>query len=218
MLQENVVVEVETRVETGKNAANRLRAQDQIPAVLYGGGQGMETIALKVPRKALLSLFRKGLHENAIFQLKLKGTDQMRHAMVRDVTVGPLTRKLLHVDFVRVLLDRKMRIKVPVEVVGIPEGVKTGGGILDVVTREISIECLPADIPKSIQVDVSALNVHDSLRVSALTVDPKFKVLEHSDRVILHIAQPRVEEVAAAAAVPGAGEPEVVKKGKKDEA
>src|ERR1035437_5387635 len=96
MLQENIVVEVEKRLTTGKNAANRLRAQDQIPAVLYGGGKDMETWSLQVPRKTLATLLNKGLHSNAIFKVNLKGTSQTRHVMIRDLTLDPVSRKMLH--------------------------------------------------------------------------------------------------------------------------
>ncbi|HUM03379.1 MAG TPA: 50S ribosomal protein L25, partial [Thermoanaerobaculia bacterium] len=89
MIQDNIVVEVERRHETGKNAANRLRAADLIPAVIYGGGKGMETLALKVQRKTLVNLLRKGMHENTIFKLHLKGTDMQRHVMIRDMAVDP---------------------------------------------------------------------------------------------------------------------------------
>ncbi len=217
MLQENVVVEVERRSETGKNACYRLREKDLIPAVIYGGGPGSESLALSVPRKSLLALFRKGLHQNAVFLLQLKGTDDKRHVMVRDVTVSPLTRALLHVDFVRVLLDKKLKVKVPVETVGIAQGVKLGG-LLDVVTRELEIECLPADIPASIKVDVSALDTDGVLRVAELDLGEKLRVLGDSDRVLAHIVTPRVEVAETAeAAAPAAGEPEVAKKGKKEE-
>jgi len=225
MLQEHIVVEVEKRLTTGKNAANRLRAQDQIPAVLYGGGKDMETWSLQVPRKTLATLLNKGLHGNAIFKLNLKGTDQTRHVMIRDLALDPVSRKMLHVDFVRVLLDRKLRVKSEIEVVGVPNGVKTGG-ILNIVTHEILIECLPADIPESVKVDVSAMEIHASLRVSDLKLGDKIKVLENADRVLAHVGVPKAEEVAAPAAaevvgvegvaVPGA-EPEVIKKGKKEE-
>ena len=219
MLQENVLIEVEKRTEIGKNASNRLRAADLIPAVLYGGGRDMETWSLQVPRKGLLSLLRKGFHANAIFQLKLKGTDQQRHVMIRDLTVDPLTRSMLHVDFVRILMDKKLKVKSAVEIIGIPAGVKNQGGLLNVVTHELHIECLPADIPHSIKVDVSEMGLHDTLRVSDLKIDEKLRVIDHADRVIAHVAVPRAEEaVAAAEAVPGAGEPEIaVKKGKKEE-
>jgi large subunit ribosomal protein L25 len=226
MLQEQIVVEVEKRLTTGKNAANRLRAQDQIPAVLYGGGKEMETWSLQVPRKTLATLLNKGLHSNAIFKLNLKGTSQTRHVMIRDLTLDPVSRKMLHVDFVRVLLDRKLRVKSEIAIEGVPSGVKNAGGILNIVTHEILIECLPADIPDSVKVDVSAMEMHDSLRVSDLKLGDRIKVLENAGRVIAHVGVPKAEEVAApvatevvgieGAAAPAA-EPEVIKKGKKEE-
>jgi len=226
MLQDNIVVEVEKRLETGKNAANRFRAQDLIPAVLYGGGKGMDTWSLTVSRKTLATLLNKGLHGNAIFKLQLKGTDQQRHVMIRDLALDPVTRAMMHVDFVRVLLDKKLRVKSDIEVVGVPEGVRNAGGILNIVTHEILIECLPADIPESVKIDVTAMQLHDSFRVSDLKVGDKIRVLENSDRVVAHVGVPKAEEVAApaAAAVEGAegaaataAEPEVIKKGKKEE-
>jgi large subunit ribosomal protein L25 len=226
MLQDNIVVEVEKRLETGKNAANRFRAQDLIPAVLYGGGKGMDTWSLTVPRKTLATLLNKGLHTNAIFKLQLKGTEQQRHVMIRDLTLDPITRAMLHVDFVRVLLDKKLRVKSDIEVVGVPNGVKNAGGILNIVTHSILIECLPADIPESIKIDVAGMELHDSFRVADLKVGDKIKVLEGADRVIAHVGVPKAEEVpvAAAAVVEGAegvaaplAEPEVIKKGKKEE-
>ena len=197
MLQENIVVEVEKRLTTGKNAANRLRANDQIPAVLYGGGKDMETWSLQVPRKTLATLLNKGLHGNAIFKLNLKGTDQTRHVMIRDLALDPVSRKMLHVDFVRVLLDRKLRVKSEIAIEGVPSGVKNAGGILNIVTHEILIECLPADIPEFVKVDVSAMEIHDSFRVSDLKLGDKIKVLENADRVLAHVGVPKAEEVVA---------------------
>jgi len=215
MLQENVIIEVERRSETGKNACNRLREKDLIPAVLYGGGAGMESMPLSVPRKALLGLFRKGIHQNVVFLLQLKGTEEKRHVMVRDVTLSPLRRELLHVDFLRILLDRKMKMKVSVEAIGTAAGVKLGG-TLDVVTRELEIECLPADIPASIPVDVSALGAGDVLRVADLNLGQKFRIIGDTDRVLAHVVMPRAEVVEGAEAV-ATVEPEIAKKGKKEE-
>jgi large subunit ribosomal protein L25 len=221
MLQDNVVIEVEKRTETGKNACNRLRVKDLIPAVLYGGHSGAESIPLSVPRKELLSLFRKGLHQNAVFRVHVKGADEKAHVMVRDVMLSPLTRALVHLDFVRVLLDRKLKVKVQVETVGTPIGVKQGG-LLDVVTRELDIECLPADIPASIKVDVSNLDTDGVLRVADLVLGEKLRALDEGDRVVAHIVTPRAEETAptaeaAPAAAAATAEPEVAKKGKKEE-
>lgn len=224
MIQENIVIEVERRRDTGRNAAIRARAAGRIPAVLYGGGKEMETLALSVPRKALVDLLRKGLHSNSVFLLKLKGTDQQRHVMIRDLTVHPVRREVLHVDFVRILLDKKLKVKVELEVTGIPVGVKTEGGILDVVTRELMVECLPGDIPRTIVADVTSLGMGSSLRVSDLPADPKVTIVEAADRVIAHVAHARAEaaptaaaETAAAVAAAPAAEPEVLKKGKKEE-
>ncbi len=216
MLHEDVIVEAERRTETGKNACNRLREKDLIPAVLYGGGSGTESMSLSVPRKALLSLFRKGIHQNVVFLLQLKGTDEKRHVMVRDVSLSPLRRELVHVDFLRILLDRKMKAKVAVEIVGIAAGVKLGG-LLDVVTRELEIECLPADIPVSIPVDVSGLGAGEALRVADLNLGDKIRVLGETDRVLAHVVMPRAEVVEGAEAVVATAEPEVAKKGKKEE-
>lgn len=222
MLQEDVVVEVERRYETGKNASNRLRARDMIPAVIYGGGPSMETLSLAVPRKSLLNLFRKGLHENTVFKLSLKGTDQQRHVMVRDVSVDPVSRHLLHIDFVRILLDRKLRVKVNVEAEGIAFGVKNEGGLLNIVTHQLLVECMPTAIPGAIKVDVTALKAREAIRVADLKLPDGVKVIDAPDRVVLHVGVPRVEEVAAPAAavavVPEAAtsEPEVIKKGKKE--
>ena len=216
MLQDNVVIEVERRHETGKNSANRLREKDLIPAVIYGGGSGMEALSLAVPRKALQLLFRKGLHENAVFLLSLKGTDQKRHVMVRDVTVHPVSRALLHVDFVRVLLDKKLKVRVPIEVVGTAVGVKMGG-LLGVVTHELYVECLPADIPRTIPVDVTALEAGQALRVSDLPAGEKVRLLDRPDLVVAHVSLHRGEEAPAAEAAAAAPEPEVLKKGKKEE-
>ncbi|HMM35543.1 MAG TPA: 50S ribosomal protein L25 [Thermoanaerobaculia bacterium] len=215
MLQDNVVIEVEKRTETGKNACHRLRAKDLIPAVLYGGHSGAESLPLSVARKDLLALFRKGLHQNAVFRVHVKGADEQPHVMVRDVMLSPLRRELVHLDFVRVLLDRKLKVKVPVETVGIAAGVKLGG-LLDVVTRELEVECLPADIPATIEADVTALDAGGVLRVADLALGEKIQVLGDPDRVIAHVVTHKTEEAAAEAA-PATAEPEVVKKGKKEE-
>ena len=206
MIQENIVVEVERRHETGKNAANRLRAADQIPAVIYGGGQGDGDPLPEGPPEDSGEPFAEGAHENAIFKLALKGTDQQRHVMIRDMAIDPISRELLHVDFVRILLDRKLRVTVPVECEGIAVGVKNEGGLLNVVTHELEIECLPADIPASIKVDVSHLHAREAVRAGDLKLDAKLRILEAPDRVVVHVGMPRAEEVVAAAtaAVEGA--------------
>jgi large subunit ribosomal protein L25 len=207
---------VEKRSTIGKNEARRSRAVGRIPAVVYGAGK--PNVPISVDRKALADLFREGAGENAIFLLKLAGSDQSRHAMIRELQRDPVSRKPLHIDFLRVLMDVKVTVKVPIEVVGVARGVKTDGGILDVVTREIEIECLPADIPAHIGVDVAELGIGDAIRVSDLPPIEGVRIVDNPEKVVVHVAHPTREEEPVVAAAEGAvaepAEPEVLKKGK----
>src|SRR4030095_2799531 len=142
---------VENRPTIGKGEARRSRAAGRIPAVVYGGGK--PNVPISVDRKTLSDAFREGAGENAIFLLKLAGSDQSRHAMIRELQRDPVSRKPLHVDLVRVLMDVKVTVEVPIEVVGVARGVKTDGGVLDLVTREIEVECLPTNIPAHLPID-----------------------------------------------------------------
>jgi len=207
---------VERRETRGKNEARRTRSGGKIPAVVYGAGK--DTVPINVSLRDLSDAFRGGAGENAIFLLKLAGSDQTRHAMIKDMQRDPLSRRLLHLDFVRVLMDTKIRVQVPVEIVGVAKGVKVDAGILDFVTREIEIECLPGNIPEHLPVDVTELSIGDALRVSDVKAPEGVEIVEDPERVVLHIAHPAHEEVAVAAeAVEAAlepAEPEVLRKGK----
>ncbi len=207
---------VERRSTRGKNEARRQRAAGKIPAVVYGAGR--DTVPITVEVRSLSDAFRGGAGENAIFLLKLQGSDQTRHAMIRDLQRDPVSRRPVHLDFVRVLMDTKIRVKVPVEVVGIAKGVKTDAGILDFVTREIEIECLPVDIPEHLPVDVTELAIGDAVRLSEVKAPEGVAIVDDLEKVIVHVAHPAHEEVPAvveaevAAAEPV--EPEVLRKGK----
>ncbi len=207
---------VERRSTRGKNEARRQRAAGKIPAVVYGAGR--DTVPITVEVRSLSDAFRGGAGENAIFLLKLQGSDQTRHAMIRDLQRDPVSRRPVHLDFVRVLMDTKIRVKVPVEVVGIAKGVKTDGGILDFVTREIEIECLPVDIPDHLPVDVTELAIGDAVRLSEVKAPEGVAIVDDLEKVIVHVAHPAHEEVPVvveaevAAAEPV--EPEVLRKGK----
>src|SRR5262245_7880973 len=206
---------VEKRSTTGKNEARRNRAGGRIPAVVYGAGK--PNVSISVDRKALADLFREGAGENAIFLLKLAGSDQSRHAMIREMQRDPVSRKPLHIDFVRVLMDVKVTVKVPVEIVGVAKGVKTDQGILDVVTREIEIECLPTDIPAHLPVDVTELAIGHAIRISEIPPVAGVRTVDNPEKVVVHVTHPTREEEPVAAAVEGAAEPvepEVLKKGK----
>ncbi|HEX7253917.1 MAG TPA: 50S ribosomal protein L25, partial [Thermoanaerobaculia bacterium] len=193
----------------------RMRAKGQIPAVVYSAGK--PTVPISVDHKALSQAFRGGAGENAIFLLKLGGSDQSRHAMIKEFQRDPVSRKPLHIDFVRVMMDTKIRLKVGIEVRGVAKGVKTEGGILDFVTREVEIECLPGNIPQHLPIDVSELSIGDALRVSQIPAIEGVAIVDDPDRVLVHVTHPTREAeptVAAAEAATEITEPEVLKKGK----
>ena len=215
----NIELQVERRQESGKNIARRARAAGKIPAVVYGAKK--ETVPIYIEARQLTTAFRQGAGDNAIYLLKMSGTDQTRHAMIKEIDRDPVSREFLHVDFMRVLMDVKVRVSVAVELVGTARGVKQDGGILDFVSREIEIECLPSDIPATLPVDVSEIGMGESLRVGQIPAREGIRILDDPDKVIAHVAHPAKEEepvAAAAEAAPAAAEPEVIKKGKAETA
>jgi large subunit ribosomal protein L25 len=210
------------RESRGKNEANRLRASGRIPAVVYGtatGGRQSDSIPVTVDPRSVLRILHSESGANTIITLKLDGTESS--VMVKEYQLDPITHALLHADFYRLAMDRAITVTVPVVVKGEARGVKTQGGLLDFVTREIEVECLPTDIPEHIDVDVTELLLHQSIRVRDLAVDPRWTALSDGDTMLVHIVLPKAEESAAAAieeAVPEAAEPEIIKKGKAEEA
>ena len=215
-MSETMSLEVQPREETGKNANRRSRAQGKIPAVVYGGGR--ESVAIEVDRKTLVDTMKKHAGENPIFLLKLG--DRERHAMIRHMDVDPISRQVIHIDFQRVLMDQKVRVTVPIELVGTAYGVKTEGGVIDFVTREVHVECLPGDIPKHIDCDVTQLHVGQHVEARDLQIPAGVTLLDEPDRVIVSLSHARLE-AAPAAAAEGAeaerAEPEVIKKTKAEE-
>src|SRR5512134_1324057 len=216
-----IVVSAEKRTEKGKNVNRRLRVAGRIPGVLYGGSK--EPVPVAVSPKDISAVLRSASGENTLFDLDLGGTK--RKVILKEYQIEPLKGRLLHADFYEVALDKLLEVKVHVEVSGTPVGVKVQGGILDFVTRELEIECLPTDIPDKIVVDVSELELGKHIRVSDLKLSDKLTVLTDLDVVIVHVVAPRAEEVAPAApvvegaevAAGAAAEPEVIKKGKAEE-
>src|SRR5713226_8317098 len=216
-MAEKIVVAGAPRAERGKNEARRLRQTGKVPAVLYGGKGG--PITLSVNAKQVGAILRSESGHNTLFQVDLGG--KAEPAILKDWLVDPITGKLLHVDLMRVKMDVRMKVKVPVHTFGEPAGVKVQGGVFEVVTREVEIECLPTDIPTEFRMDVSELMLGKQLRVSDLTVDTtKVKMLTEPERVIAHVVALKVEEEkpaeAVAAEVAAPAEPEVIKKGKKE--
>src|SRR2546423_11638167 len=157
-----VTLDVSRREKAGKEIAKKLRAAGKIPAVVYGGHR--ESVAIEVDRKAVSELIQKSQHGvRSIFLLKMAGTDQQRHAMIKDIQMDPITRKMTHIDFVRVVMDEVVRVTVPVHTIGTAIGVKEGG-LLDFQVRDLHVECLPGAIPDVIEVDVTNLGVHQYVR------------------------------------------------------
>jgi len=171
----NIELEVERRETVGKNNARRARAEGKVPAIVYGAKK--ETVPIYINNRALTTVFREGAGENSIYLLKMSGTDKARHAMIKEINRDPISRKVLHIDFVRVLMDVKVGVSVELELTGTPIGVKQDAGILDFVTREIEVDCLPSDIPARIPVDVSEIGMGQSLRVSQIPALPGIKIL-----------------------------------------
>ncbi len=198
-----------------KNAARRVRVAGLIPAVVYGAG--LESIAVTVDPKAITKILHSESGHNTIFDLNIEGGAAAK-AMIVDWQNEPIKGKLLHIDMKRIAMDKAMRVSVPVQLVGVPVGVKTQGGILDHVLREVEIECLPNDIPSHIDVDVSNLEMGQAVHISDLPHSGKLKFLGEEDATVAHVTviKETVEDVAAAAAA--VAEPEVAKKGKTDEA
>jgi large subunit ribosomal protein L25 len=215
---DQIIVEAAPRDSRGKNAARRLRVAGSVPAVLYGGKGGPQ--ALQVNTKQVSAILRSAMGHNTI--LTVKTTDAEHAAIVKDWQVDPVKGTLIHVDLLRVAMDVRMRVKVPVHVFGEPQGVKLQGGVFEMVIREVEIECLPADIPTEFKMDISGLMMGMQLRAADIPLDPqKMKLVTDSGRVLAHVVALRVEEekpAEAVAAEAGAApaEPEVIKKGKKE--
>ncbi len=212
-----IIVQGEARTLRGKNEARRLRVTGNVPATLYGG-KG-EALALAVNTKQVTAILKSETGHNTLFQVDFGGKKEP--AIVKDWQVDPVSGQLLHVDLLRVAMDVRMKVKVPVHTFGEPSGVKVQGGVFEVVTREVEVECLPADIPTEFKVDVSGLALNQSLRAGELAIDKaKIKLITEANAVLAHVVALRVEEEKPVEAVaPGAtpAEPEVIKKGKKEE-
>jgi large subunit ribosomal protein L25 len=214
-----IVVAAAARTETGKNANRRLRAQDRIPGVLYGGKS--ETVAVAVPPKEILRVLRSAAGENTLFDLDLAG--DRRKVILKEYQLQPVSGELLHADFYEVALDRKLEVRVHVELTGTPVGVKIEGGMLDFITRDLELLCLPQDIPDQITVDVSELALGKHLRVSDVAMPEGVVCQTDADIVIAHVVAPRAiaeetpaEGAAEAAAAPAEGEAAATEEKKKE--
>jgi large subunit ribosomal protein L25 len=217
-----IVVSAQSREERGKNNARRLRVKGLIPAVVYGGKGDAQSVA--VDPKTLLRVLRSESGRNTILSLDF-GDGSKTSAILKSWQVDPVKENFLHADFFRIAMDVAIRVTVPIHTRGEARGVKVDGGILEIIMREVEVECLPGDIPEHIDVDVSDLGLHGAIRISDLPADAKVKVLDDATQVVVHVVSVKEEAAATPAAaaegeaVAGAtpAEPEVLKKGKKED-
>ena len=218
-----IVVSAQSRASRGKNEARRLRARGMIPAVVYGGKS--EAVAVSVDPKTLLKVLRSEAGRNTILSLDLDDGGKTS-AILKNWQVDPINEKFIHADFYRIAMDVALKLKVPIHTVGEARGVKVDAGILEIIMREVEVECLPGDIPERIDVDVSDLGIHGAVRVSDLKISDKVKILDEAEQIVVHVVSVKEEAAPAVAAAPAEGEaaapaapaePEVMKKGKKEE-
>ena len=214
---ESNVLEAQVRTPGNKNAARRVRAGGKVPAVLYGAGKDASAVVVD-PRQVSRILQSKSGH-NTIFDLSLDG--ERTKAMIVDWQYEPIKGALLHIDLKRIAMDQKLTVEVPIVMKGEAAGVKQQGGILEQVLREVEVECLPGDIPASIEADVSELVFGKVLRVADLPKSDKFEILTDENQTVAHVITIKEEvaatpEAAAAEAAAGPTEPEVIKKGKQE--
>ncbi len=217
----NIVVKTEKRQGLGTNASRRLRAQGFVPAVLYG--ESMESTPLVLSKKDIVQIMRLETGENTIFKVAVDA--EAYDAMIKELQVNPATDELLHVDLIRISMDKPIRVAVPVVHRGEPVGVKTEGGFVDFVTREIEIECLPRDIPESLEIDISELHINQSFKVQGMAIPAGVKVLTDPNTVLVLISMPHKEEEVFPGEKPEGEvaaeepkEPEVIKKERAEKA
>ncbi|MBE3032470.1 MAG: 50S ribosomal protein L25 [Actinobacteria bacterium] len=214
----DATLQAEKREGRGKNEARRLRASGRIPAVVYGAEKG-KAVEIAVDPKSLLRILHSESGVNSLIGLQLDGANT--RVLVKEYQLDPIGHKLLHADFYQIAMDKTLTVTVPIVMKGEAKGVKQQGGIVDFVHREIEIECLPADIPEHIMVDVTELMLNQGLRVRDLVSEgTKWTPVSDPDMLIVHVVALKIEEepvAADAVAAPVAvAEPEVIKKGKAD--
>ena len=218
----DATLQAEKREGRGKNEARRLRASGKIPAVVYGTDKDKAT-EIAVDPRVLLRILHSESGVNTLIGLEGAGLATGGKVLVKEYQVDPIDHRLLHADFYAVAMDKKLEVTVPIVLKGEPKGVKQQGGIVDFVNREIEVECLPADIPEHIDVDITELMLHQGIRVRDLPRSDKWSPVSDAEMMIVHVVTVKAEEAPAAevAAAPGAAaapaEPEVIKKGKKEE-
>jgi large subunit ribosomal protein L25 len=211
------VLEAQPRTPGNKNAARRVRRDGKVPAVVYGAGK--DALSVSVDPRQVKSILHSKTGHNTIFDLTLDG--EKTKAMIVDWQYEPIKGALLHIDLKRIAMDKKLVVAVPIMLKGEAAGVKTEGGILEQMLREVELECLPGDIPASIEADVTDLVFGKVIRVEDLPQSDKYKYVTEANQPVAHITTVKEEVVAtpeavAADATAAPAEPEVIKKGKQE--
>src|SRR6266571_3398444 len=219
-MRRDITVTAEVRAGRGKNEARRLRVRGFIPAVVYGAYK--DTVSIGVSPKEIIHILNSKTGHNTIFNLAIQGGENTP-VMVVDSQRDPVRGNLLHADLKRIDLEKRIRVSVPVLTEGEAAGIKLQGGLLEIISREVEIECLPDEIPEHFTVDVTELMIGNSVRAGGIPMTGSMRLLSPAESVIAHVVAMRAEEVAPVAEaevapVAEAGaEPEVIKKGKKEE-
>lgn len=214
---EKVILKAEIREEKGKGKVKGLRRKDLVPAVAYRGGK--ESISIKLKQSDLLSVLHTSAGENVLITLKIEGEKKPkdRVCIIKEVQRDPVKGHIIHVDLNEISLTEKLKVKVPVHPHGEPEGVLKDGGVLETVLWEVEVECLPTDIPKKIEVEVSRMKIGDTVYVKDLILPPSVKVLNDPELSVFSVVPPAKEEIPEMAPLEEGAEPEVITKGKKEE-
>ena len=213
-MKRDITITAEARTTRGKNEARRLRVRGLSPAVLYGAEK--DSTAIAVSPKEVNRILHSSTGKNTIFSLAIQD-GETTPVMIVDWQNDPVKSNLLHVDLKRIDLTKRITVKVPVHTAGEPKGVKLQGGLLELITREVEIDCLPDEIPDQFTVDIVELMIGQSVRAGDIPMRGSMKLVSASDLVLAHVVSLRAEEVAVVEAAPAVAEPEVIKKGKKDE-
>ncbi|MCX6585192.1 MAG: 50S ribosomal protein L25 [Acidobacteria bacterium] len=209
-MRKDITIAAEGRATRGKNEARRLRVSGRAPAIIYGTGR--DPVAVAISPKEVNKILLSSTGHNSIFDVAVDGGTP-EPVMIVDWSYEPVKGNLLHIDMQRIDLTKRIKVKIPVHVHGEPKGVKQQGGVLDVVTREVEVECLPDDIPADFRLEIASLEINQAIRAADLPMTNSMKLVMAPEAVIVHIVAPKLDAEAAAAA----GEPEVIKKGKKDD-
>ena len=210
---EQIAIKAVKRENLGTGESKRLRKQGFIPAVVYGHNVNF---SLKIPQSELLVLKKHHFSENLMINLFIEGEKEPLAVLVKDVQYSPLTEEVIHLDFLHISLKEKVSVKVPIEIKGEPKGVKEGG-VLEHHLWEVEVKCLPTDIPESILVDISGLDIGDSLHIKDISFPENVEVLDDPDEVVVNVSAVKEEPEAEEAAVEEGAEPEIIKEKPKEE-